>query len=205
MLFTSAQDSIQASFVCSAEVKNKFVVPSVISSVSSVAFINAQAAATFVASVTSAQSSTFKCDNIAVLFTHRAIVPVVVTGLQLSTSNQSEPDTATLVTVPVFVVYPASFVSEETLSPACNALSAKTSDAFTLAHSFASSTTPASIVHVAPLQETVISHLSQSDIPPQVALIIGFSGSVLSTVIPVQATTLCTHSQVSPTGIAGTV
>ena len=62
-------------------------------------------------------------------------------GEPLSTSNQSEPDIATLVTVP----------------------------------------------------------------EPQVALIIGFNGSVLSTVIHVQATTLCTQSQVSHTGIAGTV
>lgn len=132
---------IFASFPCSVESINKLVTHSVISSVSSTAFINAQAAPTFVASVTSAQSSTFKWLNIAVLFTHNAIVPVVVIGEPLSTSNQSDQEIATLVTV----------------------------------------------------QE------------PQVALIIGFNGSVLSTVIHVQATTLCTQSQVSHTGIAGTV
>lgn len=126
---------------CSVVLINRLVAPSVISSVSSVAFINAQALATFVASVRSAQSSTFKWLNIAVLFTHNAIVPVVVIGEPLSTSNQSDQEIATLVTV----------------------------------------------------QE------------PQVALIIGFNGSVLSTVIHVQATTLCTQSQVSHTGIAGTV
>jgi len=118
------------------------VTHSVISSVSSVAFINAQATPTFVASVTSAPSSTLRCVSIAVLFTHRAIVHVVVTGEPLSISIQSEPDIATLVTVPE---------------------------------------------------------------PHHVALIIGFSGSVLSTVIHVQATTLCTQSQVSHTCIAGTV
>lgn len=118
---------------------NLLVVHTAISSVSSVAFINAQALATFVASVTSAQSSTFKWLNIAVLFTHNAIVPVVVIGEPLSTSNQSDQDIATLVTVPE---------------------------------------------------------------PHQVALIIGFNGSVLSTVIHVHATTLCIPSQVSHTCIA---
>lgn len=155
------------SFVFSAVVANLFVAPTTISSVSSVAFINAQAAVTFAVSVTSAQSSTFKCVSIFVLFTPRTIVQDVVIGDQLSTSSQSDPEMATLVTVQV--PYPASFVSEETLSPACNELSAKSSDAFTLSHSFASVTTPLSMVHVAPLQDTVISHLSQSGThhPPQ--------------------------------------
>lgn len=131
-----------ASFPCSVESINKLVTHSVISSVSSVAFINAQATPTFVASVTSAPSSTFKCASIFVLFTPSAIVQAQVIGEPLSTSNQSEPDIATLVTVPE---------------------------------------------------------------PHHVALIIGFNGSLLSTVIHVQATTLCTQSQVSHTGIAGTV
>jgi len=65
-----------------------------------------------------------------------------VIGEPLSTSSQSEPDIATLVTVPE---------------------------------------------------------------PHQVAFIIGFNGSVLSTVIHVQATTLCTYSILSDTLIAGTV
>lgn len=138
---TACVTVICQSLFCSVVLINRLVAPSVISSVSSVAFINAQALATFVASVTSAQSSTFKWLNIDVLFTHNAIVQAQVIGEPLSTSNQSEPDIATLVTVP----------------------------------------------------------------EPQVAFIIGFNGSVLSTVIHVQATTLCTQSQVSHTGIAGTV
>lgn len=97
---TACVTVIFASFPCSVESINRLVAPSVISSVSSVAFINAQALATFVASVRSAQSSTFKWINIAVLFTHNAIVPVVVIGEPLSTSNQSDQEIATLVTVP---------------------------------------------------------------------------------------------------------
>jgi len=49
---------------------------------------------------TSAQSSTFKWLSIVVLFTPRAIVPFVVTGEPLSISSQSDPEIATLVTVP---------------------------------------------------------------------------------------------------------
>lgn len=45
------------SFVFSAAVANLFVAPTIISSVSSVAFINAQAAVTFAVSVTSANAS----------------------------------------------------------------------------------------------------------------------------------------------------
>lgn len=165
-MFTSAQASIQANFDISALVVNLFVAPSVISSVSSIDFINAQAAPTLVASVTSAPSSTFKCASIFVLFTPSAIVQAQVIGDPLSTSSQSDPEIATLVTVPVLVVYPASFASSETLSPLCNALSARSSEVFTLVLSLLSVTTPLSIVQVAPLPETVISPLSPSEIPP---------------------------------------